>query len=188
MNVKIKINDELVDATIEIIDGVIVVSPKKAKFEPKDGDVCRSLSCIYIFKTTRVSGISSNEQAIVYHLCYHVNDDELFIGEDVGVGYVSRNNRFATEEEKKLLFDKLDKEGYEWDEEKKELRKKRWLPKFNESYYCPHYHGEFFDAEEDWLDCECDRELYSKGLVFRTKEECQAFCNKLNEAIKQVKP
>lgn len=37
MEVKIKDQDKLVDATIEMVDGVMVVSPIE-KFEPKDGD------------------------------------------------------------------------------------------------------------------------------------------------------
>ena len=39
MEVKINNNGEMLDATIEMVDGVMVVSPKVVKFEPKDGDV-----------------------------------------------------------------------------------------------------------------------------------------------------
>ena len=38
MEVKINNNGEMLDATIEMIDGVMVVSPKVVKFEPKDGE------------------------------------------------------------------------------------------------------------------------------------------------------
>jgi hypothetical protein len=39
MEVKIKQGNEMLDATIEMVEGVMVVSPKEVKFKPKDGDV-----------------------------------------------------------------------------------------------------------------------------------------------------
>lgn len=38
MEVKIKDQDKLIDATIEMVDGVMVVSPKKERYEPSYGD------------------------------------------------------------------------------------------------------------------------------------------------------
>ena len=38
MEVKIKQGSEMLDATIEMVDGVMVVSPKEVKFKPKYGD------------------------------------------------------------------------------------------------------------------------------------------------------
>ena len=53
MEVKIKNNGEMLDATIEMVDGVMVVSPKEVKFEPKDGDVVTYMNgdkaTIYVF-------------------------------------------------------------------------------------------------------------------------------------------
>ena len=41
----------MLDATIEMVDGVMVVSPKEVKFKPNDGDVVFSgSSLISIFK------------------------------------------------------------------------------------------------------------------------------------------
>ena len=39
MEVRIKQGNEMLDATIEMVDGVMVVSPNVEKFEPKDGDI-----------------------------------------------------------------------------------------------------------------------------------------------------
>lgn len=38
MEIKIKSQGKLIDATLEVMDGVMIVSPIE-KFEPKDGDV-----------------------------------------------------------------------------------------------------------------------------------------------------
>lgn len=35
MEVKIKNNEKLIDATIEMVDGIMVVSPKEVRWEPK---------------------------------------------------------------------------------------------------------------------------------------------------------
>lgn len=40
------------------------------------------------------------------------------------------------------------------------------------------YTKEKYDESKDHIN---------KGWVFRTKEECEAFCSKLNDAINQVK-
>lgn len=187
MEVKIKTNNGMLDATIEMVDGVMVVSPIE-KFVPKDGDVCASLSCLYIFKTTRPSN-NKKEQAVVYYCCYHINDDTLFPTEDVGVGYISRNNRYATEEEKKLLFDKIDQEGLAWDADKKELVKKKWKPMAGQRFYIPAIcNAQFKAVTDDWSDDDRDILYFDKGWIFRTEEECQQFCDKLNQAINSIKP
>lgn len=183
MEVKIKNNGKMVDATMEIIDGVIVVSPKVEKFEPKDGDVCKSTFCIYIFKR------ANNSKAVVYHCCLNVYQDELSVKQSIGVGYVDEYQRYATEEEKQKLFDKLAKEGYKWDAEKKELVKLKWKPKCEEEYFTPVFtHTDTFHAALCiWEDLPFDTNIYNKKWCFKTKEECQAFCDRLNDAINSVK-
>lgn len=47
----------------------------------------------------------------------------------IGVGYINNETRFATDNEKNLLLSAIEYNGYEWDSEKLELRKKE--PEFN---------------------------------------------------------
>lgn len=183
MEVKINNNGEMLDATIEMVEGVMVVSPKKVKFEPKDGDVCKSTFCIYIFKRV------DNTKAVVYHCCLNVDQDELSVKQSIGVGYVDEYQRYATEEEKKLLFDKLAEEGWEWKADTKELVKLKWKPMTGEWYYTPVIcNTQFKDLKCEWSNDAMDVLYFGKGWVFRTKEECQEFCNRLNQAIEGVKP
>lgn len=42
----------------------------------------------------------------------------------IGIGYINNETRFATEQEKNLLLSAIEYNGYEWDTEKLELRKK----------------------------------------------------------------
>lgn len=187
MEVKIKQGNEMIDATIEMVEGVMVVSPKVVKFEPKDGDVCKSTFCIYIFKR------ANNAKAVVYHCCLNVDQDELSVKESVGVGYVGEYQRYATEEEKQKLFDKLKEEGYEFDFEKKELVKLKWKPNGGEYYYYPSMKPQkgrliSYPKKERNTELQFDKEIIDAGWVFKTEEECQAFCSRLNEVINSVKP
>lgn len=181
MEVKIKDGNGYVEADWTIEDGVMVVSQKKVKFEPKDGDVVTAYQGNHIF-------ILENHLTASHGDCYcgwNFEKDELF----------SRGSyfydRYATEEEKQKLFDRLAEEGWEFDFDKKELIKIKWRPKVNETFYYPYYNewkfyvGWCFYTGNSPLGEDKD---VQRGWCFKSKEECQAFCNKLNQAVSQVKP
>lgn len=186
MEVKIKEGNSLNDATIEMVDGVMVVSPKEVdevKFEPKDGDVIVSggdVRFVAIFKRTK------EEYSFYYHAVLVLGGDKK-PQLDSWASFL--NARPATEEEKKKLFDKLAEEGYSWDADKKELVKLKWKPKYYETYYAPVCSCVLFNpCEFQWKETDTGASFYNKGWCFKTEQECQEFCNKLNEAINQVKP
>ena len=188
MEVKIKDNNSYVDADWTIEDGIMVVSPKVEKFEPKDGDV--------VTVTTETGG----NYTCFFKGC--VNGDiysygglnNLYNMLEIGLVCCSKRKatRYpATEEEKQKLFDKLKEEGYEFDFEKKELVKLKWKPKIGEIYYRPDFqHCEFicYSGITDYNKIIYIKDHINKGWVFRTKEECQEFCNRLNDAINSIKP
>ena len=178
-------NGERVPAEWRMENGTMIVSPMTCKFEPRDGDVCRSPSCIYIFKKT------NERNAAVYHCCLIVGPDILKIEESVGVGHIDYYHRYATEEEKKALFDKIDQEGYEWLADKKKLVKKKWMPEYEEKYYYPYFdisENVFIKQYAAWTGIYSEKNGLKKGWIFRTEEECQQFCDKLNQAINSIKP
>lgn len=185
MEVKIKRGSEMLDATIEMVDGVMVVSPKEVKFEPKDGDV------VYV-KTNYENIIIYKEQPNkLGRYVNYFNEQYLYIDtcDFCGSIYNIIEIRPATEEEKKLLFDKLAEEGWEWDADKKELVKLKWKPSMYDPYFTPFYEScEFIPFETNWVDTNKDDIRYNKGLCFKTEKECQEFCKRLNDAISQVKP
>jgi hypothetical protein len=184
MKVKIKQGNEMLDATIEMVEGVMVVSPKEMKFEPKDGDIVYvKASCdnIIIYKEN-VSDIGRYVNLSDYIYLY-TGDNTVCSKDSV------KEIRYATEEEKKLLFDKLKEEGYEFDFEKKELVKLKWKPKEGEDFWFPLYYTfpSEFKPITSLLNAGRDKEILDKGWCFNTKEECQEFCNRLNDAINSVK-
>lgn len=179
MDVKIKNGEEMIDATIEMVDGVMVVSPKVEKFEPKDGDVVTTEGGRQVFINKKYI-----EKGCGYaYIGWNFGNDEEFIEGEWAY------SRFATEEERKKLFDKLKEKGYEWDAEKKEVVKIKWKPVLGEVYFGIEFvDHEFRYADWNWKNSTYEIEAYERGWCFKTKEECQEFCNRLNNAINQVKP
>ena len=184
MEVKIKNQNELIDATIEMVDGIMVVSPKEL-FKPKDGEV------VYVSGYNKYVFIYKDEitEEAYYYVAFSINKERVEFPDGGHIGYISQL-RPATEEEKQLLFDKLAEEGWDWDAEKKQLVKLKWKPKLvGEDYYNPSFNEfEFEPYLYGWDEDEIDFKLYEMGWVFKTKEECQSFCDRLNKAIEEVKP
>ena len=195
MEIKIKNNNEYIPATLEVVDGVMIVSPVKEKdiAQFKDGDV---VFYHYGEDATTIAILQGEVDTISKYLFI-----EDYVSLDSVEGLLLDSNytdaatdvRYATEEEKQKLFDALAKEGKTWDAEKKAVVELKWKPKINEAFYFPlyelgHFIAEsdvFFEDEKEWLETDTD---VVRGWVFRTKEECEAFCQKLNKAIMEVKP
>jgi hypothetical protein len=189
IEVKIKQGNEMLDATIEMVEGVMVVSPKEVKFEPKDGDV--------VTVTTETGG----NYTCFFKGC--VNGDVYSYGGLNNlynmlfeIGLVCCNKKLKTiypapEEEKKKLFDKLAEEGLEWDAEKKEVVKIKWKPKVGDTYFRPDFNRCMFMCYEGKYRYDTMRyikECVEKGWCFKTEKDCQELVDKLNQAIEGVKP
>ena len=192
---KIKYKGKLINAIIEVVDGVMVVSPKEEKVDVtkfKDGDI---ITCGWDdgSKSYNWTGILRGEIEYI--------SDNMLIGDycslDCEGEFLDHNSnsdsatwvRYATEEEKKKLFDKLKEEGLEWNPDERKLVRKKWKPIEYEMFYCPILNTTTFGVYADgWNGYNSELELLNKGWAFRTKEECEQFCNKLNKAIEGVKP
>ena len=177
--IKLKQEDgSFVEAEVEFKDGVLFVSQKFEEFEPKDGDVvCRGCNLISIYKERR--------RQWMYSYVSLYRDELIFDDKD----WTLINLRPATEEKKQKLFDKLAEEGLEWDANARKIVELKWKPNIASYYYSPRL--EFMKAvvvRYEWTDSEICNERYRRGWVFKTEEECQAFVNKLNQAIEGVKP
>lgn len=192
MEIKIKNNNEYIPATLEVVDGVMIVSPVKEKdiAQFKDGDVV-----VYRYgeDATTIAILQGEVDTISKYLFI-----EDYVSLDSVEGLLLDSNytdaatdvRYATEEEKQKLFDALAKEGKAWDAEKKAVVELKWKPKEGEKYFAPVFtYGESFHAcEYSYQNIICVTNIYSKGWCFKTKEECEAYCKRLNKVIEGVKP
>lgn len=193
MEAKIKKGDEFIEATIEIIDGAIVVLPKNVKYEPKDGDVVcvDSLSpCVGIVREVYSYGKPDTDRlhfSVGYWKRSGYIELKLFCACNRNT---QPNYRLATKEEKQKLFDKLAEKGFAWDAEKKKLVKLKWEPEVGQVFWTPLLDPvrlfEPFDLT--WREQREHLAILKRDWVFKSKEECQGFCDKLNKAINQVKP
>lgn len=197
MEVKIKQGKEMIDATIDMVDGVMVVSPKEVKIDVtqfNDGDV---ITCGWDESNLDYSWTSILQGDIEYI------SDNMFIGDycsiDIRGEFLDHNSnsdsatwvRHATEEEKQKLFDKLSEKGLAWDAERKELVKIKWKPKVGDTYFRPDFNKCRFLSYTGVVRYNTMMYIKAhidKGWCFKTEQECQEFCNRLNDAINQVKP
>lgn len=176
-------NGERIPTDCRIENDMLIVSTNSKKFKPKDGDVVVSGSFVFIYNDRSTAG--------TYYYCGMILNSHKTLFPDGGRhGHVTQL-RPATEEEKKLLFDKIDQEGFTWDAEKKVLIKKEWKPKRCECYCYPVFLYDKVEFKPETfvnLNTPIDITLCDKGWVFRTEKECDMFCDKLNKAINPIKP
>lgn len=186
MELKIEIDGKIMEAAIKVVDDTMVVSPKIEKYEPKDGDV------VYVDTGNKNIIIYREQQNKVGRYVNYFNEQYLYIDtcDFCGSIYDIIEIRPATEEEKKELFAKLAEEGYEWKAETKELVKLKWEPKEGGLYYAPFLFATIFQPVSKFFTSDSGTCLEQKnvGWCFKTPEECERFCEKLNKKIKEVEP
>lgn len=149
-------------------------------------------------------GRDDSSRVLAIYKCACVNNRDFFVAHAIKIGSLLLNEcvdadleqsicvdyaRIANEDEKKELFDALEKSGYRWDEEQKKVVELKWKPKIGETCFAPYFDfPKFITKQWLWEINGYSTEYYNKGWVFRTKEECEAYCKRLNEVIKEIKP
>lgn len=193
MEIKINNNGEYIPATLEVVDGVMIVSPVKGNdiTQFKDGDIITcgwngkkkySWTCVLRGEIEQIV-----DDMLIADYCM-IDSFGVYTCENGGSDSATWV-RYATEEEKQKLFDALAKEGKAWDAEKKAVVELKWKPNVGDDYHFPSF------TEKDgftpfcnfsWCNSRFDKMLHNKGWVFRTKEECEAYCKKLNDCISSI--
>ena len=184
MEVKIKDQDKLVDATIEMVDGVMVVSPKNV-YVPKDGDVVVNSNFVFIYRDALT--VEAH-----YYVASNIDRGTIELEGGAHIGYINQL-RLANDIERDLLFNAIDYHGYEWLADERKLVKKKWKPKSDGIYYYPSMKPQkgriiSYPKKERNTGLHFDKEIIDTGWVFKTQEECQEFCNRLNSYISSIKP
>lgn len=167
-------------------------------YEPKDGEfvyiqVYKNNEFIFIKKTNRFNTLNYACWEVGYpHIAPIINSILPIINTNVLIEEI----RPATEEEKQTLLDALRKDGKDWDAENKQIIEYEWKPKNGEEFwFCddfsvghlnPYFHpckGKYVSkANNDNMSYN-----YRKYFKIDEKEKCQKYCDKLNEAIRNIK-
>lgn len=146
-------------------DGIVTIEK-----DFKDGDILHSVinDLMVIYRES-----SSSECFSSYFNTAHIKD----------FGWNIRAFRHATEEEKRLLFDKMKKQGLRWNEEKKRVEKMRWRAKEGEGYRTINSVMESTHLIES--GDACDNGLWNALNYFRTGEQAEEAARRVKETLRK---
>lgn len=181
-------NMEVKDTNVRVENGEFIIEVEfKDKFEPKDGDfvyVRAYHDYIAIFKKEIGEGMYVYAN---WNMSFSVS--KLIIGESIPLCCIQdiREIRPATEEEKKLLINKLAEKGKRWNPETKRIEDVRWRADFEGTYYyidldCFNKVRSSYDAQ-NWID----NIRYHYGNYFKTREAAEKVAEQIREIFKKSK-
>ena len=162
-------------------DGSVVFEKEEKVQEFKDGDVLvlvvNGKRCnAFIYKSTDKRG---------FHYYYVGLDvcNQISISESPSNRWSNNDLSYSTEEEKRLLFDKMKEQGLKWNAEEKRVEKIRWRAKKYEKYY-------FFDANLlvrsiDDTYSTFDNELWDAFNHFRKEEQAEEAAKRVKETLRK---
>ena len=165
-------------------DGSVVFEKeeKEKVQEFKDGDILVSTANgirhnAFIYKVEDKKG--SHSYYIGIDICGQLSFDKY-----LSCRWGNYDLSYATEEEKQLLFDKMEEQGLKWNAEEKRVEKIRWRAKSGKCYFS--FSGTTFN-----LCCytECfakdDINLYNCGNYFRTQEQTAEAAKRVKETLRK---
>ena len=169
-----------------IKDGSVVFEKegKKQVQEFKDGDVLID-DCTFSEYPCKIimiyKGIKSKDECYKCYIHRNMNGSLIINGDCCNSP--SAKVRYATEEEKKLLFDKMKEQGLKWNAEEKRVEKIRWRAEDGRIYFCIDNQGIVI------VDKECgyyvDKNRHEYGNYFHTKEQAEEAAKRVKETLKK---
>ena len=161
-----------------IRDGSVVFE-KEQKF--KDGDILAHKNSLsntfpFIYKDTDEAG---------FYIFYVGVDcsENIQLLDDADNRWGNAPLRYATEEEKKLLFDKMKEQGLKWNAEEKRVEKIRWRAKKGEAYYRMGL-GDVVFREID-VRTDTDNVFYNTLNYFHTEEQTREAIKRGRETLRK---
>ena len=180
MKLELQVGDKIIipdgyKATIK--DGCVIFEEKNNRFN--DGDILVTV----VDGKRHNAFIYKNTDNLDYHNYYvGVNSvKQLVINNDLKGRWGNRDLDYATEEEKKLLFDMLQEKGLQWNAEEKKVETVRWKAKKGEYYY--YINADGFASTIKHTDYITDYYRYNFGNYFRTKEQTEEAAKRVQETL-----
>lgn len=178
MEVKLKAGDSLnipEGCKAVIKDGIVVFEKEENKEEFKRGDVIVSkmneilLVDVHSFENYRLRSF------------VHIRQDGMLSDSSYSLWNENYTWRYATEEEKQLLFDKMKEQGLKWNAEEKKVEKIRWRAKKGEEYRF--MNTDFTTVCTTELGDDVDTNRYDALNYFRTKEQAEEAAKRIKEVL-----
>lgn len=154
---------------------------KQAPYEPKEGDL------VHLY----TGGPCTRQEFLVIYGCDKRKTPSVAKGWGLCSNWEFRADSIwsydfahaATHEDAALFTRILAENGYEYDPEKKEVRKKRWRAESREPYYYVNASGRicFYKENNDSID----QSLYDAGNYFRTREIAELAAKEIKEVFQK---
>lgn len=101
----------------------------------------------------------------------------------VNYGWIINSFRQATEEEKRLLFEKMNEQGLQWNAEEKKVEKIRWRAKKGENYIF--LNVGLTGAGVIEMDDDFDKKIWDSFNYFRTREQAEEAARRVKETLRK---
>lgn len=180
MEVKLKAGDSLniPEGCKAVIKGNVVVFEREEKEDMrdfKDGDVLHSICDheVLIFKK------NTDSEYFYSHYNYSGKDNSMWLIDAF---------RYATDEEKQLLFYKMKEQGLQWNTEEKRVEKIRWRAKEGEEYsYVNSNMGvsSICRPKDGIFKYDYEGNSYHSYNYFRTQEQAKEAVRRIKEVLIQ---
>lgn len=162
-------------------DGSVVFEKEEKVQEFKDGDILvhmdyQNYPFPFIYKGTDERG---------FYLFYVGIDciDEIYLSDEGNKTWGNGTLRYATEEEKQFLFNKMEEQGLKWNAEEKRVEKIRWRAKKGGYYYFIDVNLTVKSIDDTYSTF--DNELWDAFNYFRTKEQAEEAAKRVKETLRK---
>lgn len=185
---------------VDFENGVMTVNVelenrKEQKYEPKDGDFIfvKSILKPYVTKYSYIGifhDIIKDDGCSPILLMYASlkDDNRIVCGNSIEPYSNAEYIRPATEEEKKILIEKLYEVGKRWNEEDKTIEDARWRAGTGKVYYYIMY-GDYDSVIASTYDMRIrqDERRYNIGNYFKTREDAEKVAEQIRNIFKSSK-
>lgn len=172
--------------TAELVDGRWVIDCEIKKREFKRGDIIHMvlkdsstftliIDQDYLFKKDE----GRIKQSFIISTKRHSSNSMKTFGTADAISF-----ELASEAQKQILFDAMEKEGLRWNAEKLEVEKIKWAPKEGEKVFVAMFREDSFKVR-DYSYCNRLYTLVKAGIISQTEQLSQDLCDKLNKVLEE---
>ena len=158
-----------------VVEGDVVLIEREEQ-DFKDGDIIAKNKAVAILKGGFNNGVFRDYACLNF-------DGKVLISNDTEWSTLPAGWHIATEEEKQLLFDKMEDKGLRWNAEEKRVEKIRWRAVKGGAYYFFGTTGNVCRAEDDRGAITNHR--YNAFNYFCTQEQAEKATEVVKEALKK---
>lgn len=156
-----------------VVEGdVVLIESKEQEF--KDGDILASTERAIVKTILIFKGKEPRKNSFRSHFNSSGLNEE---------GWAYSLFRYATDEEKQALFDKMKEKGLQWNAEEKRVEEIRWRANDKRAYYCIRDQGDVMVNYEAGFPA--DENKWEFGNYFRTEELAKKAVEAVRETLRK---